>query len=98
MRVVSKDISRPEMIANQLRRMFLLTERDPVVETREVRVLVVEITRIQPRNVIMRRIEIKETRKVVPIGVEDQLPRRHVVTHPACARFVVLVSLTLLDL
>src|SRR6185369_15845988 len=47
MRVVRKHVPRPKAIANQRPRILLLPECDPIVKSREARILVEEITRVE---------------------------------------------------
>src|SRR5688500_3669893 len=78
MGIVGKHVARTKAIANQGTWIFFLPERNAIVKLRECRIPVVEIRWIQSRDVSVGGVEIKQSRKVVPVCVENDLARRQI--------------------
>jgi hypothetical protein len=54
MRIVGKHVARAEPVANQWPRIVLLAECDVFLKMREIRIFIVEIIRIETRDVVMQ--------------------------------------------
>src|SRR2546430_4156861 len=95
--VVAKHPTRSKAIANQRPRIVFLPGGNTIVELGKVGVLVKQITRIQPGDISVGRIKIKEPREIIPVGIKDSLSRWNVSTHPRRPSGIIIARLAVSD-
>src|SRR5574341_365963 len=93
--VVSKDPARSEPVANERPRILLITSRYFYIEIRKLRVAVMQVSWVQAGNIKVTRIEIEQTREVVPVGIKNDLAGGNIRAHPRRAARVEIARLAL---